>query len=411
MGAYKAEKKEDTKVVLKHNDNEVVTCISSPKVTTPPLRLCKPLPSLKLGAGAIATKTITIGSDFAGLNAPVLALRLLGLKPWMKEAFVSDADKACQRMLCTHFPDVETVYGDVTRRRIEDMPKVNVYFSTFPCQPFSRAGKQQGRGDDKGRGDLVDASMLYIRKHRPDMICFENVAALFTKFRDEYLEVVADLKKVGYTVLNEADPIYNAKFHGLPQNRTRMIVLAVLTSIYKPAFEPPAPLKHHLKLEALLDTERKPASVLPETSARYYDIVKEAHAKARSRGYDLSKDVVITDIGASKAFEKSMVNCMPCITASRGQSRGFFVSATGDKMTTKMMERCMGFPEDFYQPEKAGVSMSKYGHMVGNSVSVNVFMRLLPSALKCAGLIEEVPEDFWADAMTSLARRGCVEDV
>ena len=82
----------------------------------------------------------SVGSDFAGLNVPVLALKMLGLEPVMTEKFVCENDPLCQRMLLRHFPGTQIMYANVQGRNVHDMPYVDVYITCFPCQPFSDAG-------------------------------------------------------------------------------------------------------------------------------------------------------------------------------------------------------------------------------------------------------------------------------
>jgi hypothetical protein len=130
------------------------------------------------------------------------------------------------------------------------------------------------------------------------------------------------------------------------------------------------------------------------------------------QGFKPEQDVIITDIGASEQRSHAMANCLPCITASRGASRGFHVSTTNDRLTVKMMEMAQAVPAGFYNPSQCGVSTTQYGHMLGNSVSVNVFMRFLPKVLKASGILKALPKkDYWENAIKHLRARGLVDDV
>ena len=370
------------------------------------LTLGKPFPPLS--CGHLRAKRFTVGSDFTGLNAPVLALRMLGLGPMFTEKFVSDNYPPCQRMLQEHFPEVQVFYGDVKNREVESMPQVDVYITSFPCQPFSRAGRQNGRADPRGK--LVDRSLEYIKRKLPLALVLENVSALFLTFRPEYNDIIEALEEAGYRVLNKESPLFNAKAHGIPQNCNRMIVLAVLAKeCDESAFELPGPLQGFVKLRALIKGDHENAGKLPSQGTPHRDRVKAAYAKAKKKGYNLKEDVVVTDIAASHQFQTSMVNCMPCVTASRGASRGFHVSTTNELMDIDLMERTLAFPLGFFDYEKAHVSARQYGHMLGNSIAINVLMRVFPPLLQAAGIITHSGPDYWHTVIEDFSGKGLVE--
>ena len=259
-------------------------------------------------------------------------MRLLGLN--FVELFASDNYPPCQRMLMHHF-DIKTLYNNVVGRCVETMPAVDVYMTSFPCQSFSSAGLQRGRGDARGR--LVDFSLSYIEFHRPRVAFFENVANLYYKFRDDYEQIVYKLTThFGYKVLNADKPLINTKHHGLPQNRSRVLIAAVLSSSCSPSAPPfrmPKALKSCVKLAELVG-ESQPGS----PRQPWMQKVRDAHRSARARGFDTSKDVIVTDVGASEKFAKYMVNCMPCITADRGSTHRFYINKTRALVTTEAIE-------------------------------------------------------------------------
>ena len=156
-----------------------------------------PLPPLP--TGPTRGSHFTVGSDFAGLNIPVLALHMCGLGRFFTETFASDKHPPCQRMITEHFPGIEIMYGDVADRKVEKMKQVDLYFSTFPCQPFSYAGRQLGENDPRGR--LVHKSLEYVQRHRPRIVILENVASLYFKFRALYDEILDTLVGLGSRVV------------------------------------------------------------------------------------------------------------------------------------------------------------------------------------------------------------------
>lgn len=270
-------------------------------------------------------------------------------------------------------------------------------------------GLLQGPNDPRGR--LVDRSLEYVRAKHPRVVVLENVSGLFFRFRGLYDFVLDTLQAEGYVILNRESPLLNTKDHGIPQNRRRVIVGAVRRDSYVPdAFELPEALEHCIQIKALTDDQpRGQPGGLPPRKSPYRKKVQHAYKLARMRGLDPARDDVVVDVGASEKFPKFAVGVFPCITASRGKCRRFFVSTLGTNMTVKIVERCQTFPEGFFRPARCGISKSSYGGMVGNSVSVNVFMRLWPRIFRACGLCQNLPQDYWADAVHAARAQGMAQ--
>lgn len=92
-----------------------------------------------------------------------------------------------------------------------------------PCQPFSIAGKRQGKRDI--RADLVGHFIRIVDELKPSAFMLENVPNLAAISGGEFLdEVKAELRALGYTVDHRV--VLAADF-GVPQNRKRLVVLGV----------------------------------------------------------------------------------------------------------------------------------------------------------------------------------------
>jgi DNA (cytosine-5)-methyltransferase 1 len=89
-----------------------------------------------------------------------------------------------------------------------------------PCQPFTIAGHQKGRNDDR---DLFPEAIRIVGECLPRAIMFENVAPLAgTRFSDYRVAILSDLRRLGYYVEWR---IVNAADFGVPQDRRRFIIV------------------------------------------------------------------------------------------------------------------------------------------------------------------------------------------
>lgn len=99
---------------------------------------------------------------------------------------------------------------------------VDLVAGGFPCPPFSIAGKQLGRDDER---DLFPAGLRIIDEVRPKAVMIENVRGILAPAFDEYrAHIDWQLRKLGYVthwkLLNAAD-------FGVSQLRPRVVIVAL----------------------------------------------------------------------------------------------------------------------------------------------------------------------------------------
>ena len=99
----------------------------------------------------------------------------------------------CQKVLHKHWPDVP-IYPDIKQLRGEDIGSVDIVCGGFPCQPFSCAGKQRGKEDDRY---LWPEMFRVIQETKPTWVIGENVANFVNMGLDD---CVLDLEGEGYEV-------------------------------------------------------------------------------------------------------------------------------------------------------------------------------------------------------------------
>ena len=122
-----------------------------------------------------------------------------------------------------HFPK-HTNYGDITKIEPTSLPNFNLFVGGFPCQSFSIAGKRRGFADT--RGTMFFEICRIIGAKRPKYIVLENVKGLLNHEKGRtFSTIIISLQELGYDV---EWVLLNSKFHGVPQNRERIFIVADL---------------------------------------------------------------------------------------------------------------------------------------------------------------------------------------
>lgn len=121
-------------------------------------------------------------------------------------------------------PDITLLNSDEEILRL--VPEHDILCGGFPCQPFSKAGKQEGFNDEEGRGVLFNYIAEIIRVRRPKCIFLENVANLETHDDGNTWQVIQNKLK------NELNYDIRAKVispheYGFPQYRKRIYIVGI----------------------------------------------------------------------------------------------------------------------------------------------------------------------------------------
>ena len=101
-----------------------------------------------------------------------------------------------------------------------EFPEAQIIIGGPPCQPFSVGGAQKGHKDDR---DGFPAFLAAVQRLNPELALIENVRGMLYRNRPYLKRIQAALRAMGYGVDVE---LLNAKHHGVPQNRERVIIVA-----------------------------------------------------------------------------------------------------------------------------------------------------------------------------------------
>lgn len=162
-------------------------------------------------------KKFTFIDLFAGLGGFHLAMKQLGGEC----VFASELKEDLRILYNKNFGI--NCFGDINKVDIEnEIPKeFDVLCAGFPCQPFSKAGKQQGFNDEKDRGNLFWKIMEILKVKMPEYILLENVQNLKTHDNGNTWNVIKTNLETLYEV--KCDIISPHNF-GIPQHRKRIYI-------------------------------------------------------------------------------------------------------------------------------------------------------------------------------------------
>lgn len=115
-------------------------------------------------------------------------------------------------------------FSDIFNLKAEDIPHHDVLCAGFPCQAFSKAGKQQGF-KDLTRGTLFFEIIRILEYHHPEYLILENVRNLIGHDNGNTWKIITGaLKEQGYRLTAEPLILSPHQF-GVPQLRERVIIL------------------------------------------------------------------------------------------------------------------------------------------------------------------------------------------
>jgi DNA (cytosine-5)-methyltransferase 1 len=154
----------------------------------------------------------------AGAGGQALGFEQAGIE----HAGLVELDKNACATLRSNRPSWEVVEKDLNQFDGSSFKGVDIVSGGLPCPPFSIAGKQLGKEDER---NLFPAMIRIVDQIRPRAVMIENVRGILEAvFEDYRRHIVTELKKLGYeTGWN----LLNASDFGVPQLRPRVVFVAL----------------------------------------------------------------------------------------------------------------------------------------------------------------------------------------
>lgn len=168
-------------------------------------------------------KTLKSIEICAGAGGQAIGLEKAGFE----HLLLVELEKEYCETLRRNRPKWNVVCSDV--HQLDGKPfknKVDLLSGGVPCPPFSIAGKQLGKDDDR---DLFPEMLRLVEEINPRLVMIENVKGLLSPKFDDYRRYILDtLDILGY---NTHIKLVNASDYGVPQLRPRVIIIGVRKDI------------------------------------------------------------------------------------------------------------------------------------------------------------------------------------
>ena len=202
---------------------------------------------------------------FAGLGGFHQALKAFGHRC----VFACELDEDLAELYTKNFG--MKPHGDIRTLDLSSVPCHDILCAGFPCQPFSKAGEQQGFECSQW-GDLIDYVIRILRIHKPDYFIIENVPNLVRhQQRRTWRTIIHRLRLAGYSV---DDELLSPHQFGVPQIRERAFIVGRRGGLGDFSWPEPK-LDADLSIRKVLDPKPIEAKPLPKKFIGYLEAWQE----------------------------------------------------------------------------------------------------------------------------------------
>lgn len=197
---------------------------------------------------------------FCGLGGFHIALKKLGHKC----VFASEIQTPLKINYEENFKI--KVKGDITKINVKKIPDHQILCAGFPCQPFSKAGSQEGFSH-KIAGNMFSYILKILRNKRPKYIILENVPNLFRHNGGKtWIKMEKQLYNLNYKIYKK---IISPIDFGIPQTRSRFYIVGIRDNEHK--FLWPTNIKKKISFKNFI--VKKPKKILYVTKKKL-DVLK-----------------------------------------------------------------------------------------------------------------------------------------
>lgn len=241
--------------------------------------------------------------------------------------------------------------------------QIDLLSGGVPCPPFSVAGKQLGKDDER---DLFPQMLRLVREIKPRAVMIENVRGLldpkFTTYRNHVLQTLADY---GY---NTHIQLLNASDYGVPQLRPRVVIVGI-----------------HKNLTDFFDFPDKKPEITRTVGETLYDLMSSNGWQYANEWKVKADKIAPTIVGGSKKHGG------PDLGPTRARKAWADMGVDGKgvaneapdtdfqgmpRLTPRMLARLQGFPDEWDFGKRKTVACRMIGNAFPPPVAMNVGLQI-----------------------------------
>lgn len=351
-----------------------------------------------IGAAEFALKRLNIPHDIVfacdngeimlSENDEVIEAKLAELKTYEeRKAYINSlipkkVNFVKKSYLANYDISEEDFYHDV--RYMEGEPyqgKVDILVGGSPCQSFTLLGYQKGL--EEARGTLFYEFARIVKETQPKVFIYENVQGLLKHDKGRTWEVVKRVfHSLGYQIHYQ---LLDASNYGIPQTRRRIFVVGFKDEVESFSFPQPEELK--FTLQDFLQENVKYGNYVSVDGK----VILTYEGEDIPEKYFLSERILpgILSPGTGGFYMEPEIDlkiARPLMSSMHKMHRAGednYVTTNGRirRLTPIECLRLMGFSDDF----KIVVSDTQMYRQAGNSIVVDVFVKLFPKIFEAMG--------------------------
>ena len=370
----------------------------------------------------MALGLLSIAEDCAGLGTSSFALQQLVERKYkdvkIKHLYYSEENDSLRELLAKTFkPKILFKYAGqrkFSRKQSKLVRDCDFYVNGFPCQPYSKAGSNEGLKDKKKRTSPMKKGIVFVKRNSPKVFIFECVknftSKTHVKVKNKFMAKLRAIRLTRHTASGEhryhiKEMVLRTDEIGdnIPQARERWYCVGLRSDVRafrRFMFPIQIPVKQTGKINALdrllnLKTKTfKTSGQQPRTHTEKRNWTACKAAFKEEKVFANKDATLVADLHQSEAFKHHfLLNACPTVTKTRASGNAFWlVKLIDGKLVRRPIHtdeylKVQAWPTHLAKQLMAsGLDERELREAAGNGFSFNVIERLLED---CTDLLME----------------------